>query len=40
MISTCPDCGAVWEFEDDDIILMFPFPHYTCPNCGGMCPAF
>jgi hypothetical protein len=40
MIATCPHCGTTWEFEDDDIIIMLPYPHYECPNDGEWIPAF
>ena len=40
MIKTCDKCGTTWLFEDDDVILMFPFPHYECPKCGFFIPAF
>ena len=31
----CPNCCEVWEFiEDKDTIVLDPWPHYRCPNCG------
>ena len=39
---TCPNCGAVWSVEDEsdpDIILM-PWPHIECDECGEWIPVF
>ena len=40
MIITCPHCGKTWEFDEDDIIFIVPYPHYDCPDCGEWLPAF
>ena len=37
----CPSCHEVWEFiEDEDVIVVDPWPHYCCPNCGTWIPVF
>ena len=38
-VKRCPVCFAVWEFDDWEVILM-PWPHYECPDCGTWIPAF
>ncbi len=35
----CPKCDITWEFEDYEVILI-PWPHFECPHCGHMFPAF
>lgn len=39
MIVKCPDCDTVWEFTDEPVILE-PYPHYECPDCGAWIPFF
>ena len=38
---TCDGCGAVWHInEDEDPVIVKPFPHIQCPDCGFMIPLF
>lgn len=36
----CPNCHEVWEFDDEDVIILEPWPHYICEDCGEWIPAF
>lgn len=35
----CENCHSEWLFESYEIILA-PFPHFECPNCGEWIPVF
>ena len=39
-VSRCECCGETWILDDDEYIIMEPFPHIVCPQCGGMIPLF
>ena len=39
IIVQCENCGSRWEVEDGDVILM-PWPHIECPDCGEWIPLF
>ncbi len=36
----CPHCHEVWVFDEEDVVIMEPWPHYECPDCGCWIPAF
>lgn len=40
MVADCPHCHEEWEFTDEDIVILEPWPHYECPDCGCWIPAF
>ena len=41
MIKECESCGALIEIEDNDPdIILAPYPHVECPNCGNVIPLF
>lgn len=40
MIAKCLECDGIWEFTNDDVVIMEPFPHYECPDCEAWIPAF
>ena len=35
----CPCCGEEFEVPEEEIMLE-PFPHIICPECGAMMPMF
>ena len=37
----CNGCGAEWHLNLDNVpVIVEPFPHIECPNCGVMVPVF
>lgn len=40
-ILTCDGCGAEWHVNmDEEPVIMEPFPHIECPDCGFWVPTF
>ena len=40
MRKKCECCGTVWLFDDSDVVILMPFPHWECPKCGSWIAAF
>ena len=35
MTKECESCGIIIQIEDNDPdIILMPYPHIECPNCG------
>lgn len=32
-IKMCPKCGKIID-TDDEVVILMPYPHVVCPDCG------